>query len=458
VKKARLNFVRHRLRRPSAVMSVFAAVIVATLSIASSPAVANPATAPATPRVSQTAASAAVQLFASKVETLGAEHYGGSFAGAALTPSGVTEVYALPASDAGLVRAIKAINTHGYRVTFVATRRSYNQLNALTLRLIAANNSLKALGVTPTQGDPDPASGSIQVSVEAPTKAALAKLSADSDVRARIGAPIAAANYKSAVSALLSEKLGPGYTVESKYSQAATTGSSKSARRPVTPADRFTDSAPFFGGDQIVGDLSGILCTGGFFVTGNRSGHDFLLTAGHCGQTYPDTFIVPNSSALIGPLSTNYWVPGTTNDYLTIYAPGGGLPYVWANGTTIHPVAGSLLPALKVKMTFDGSKTGEVPFSTVVAVNATDMNVVDSNSGRTYNIYPVVQATPPGTSVTCQKGDSGGPAYQRTNSTPVYAIGTIAAFFGGPGVTIVCSAEQIGQETSNSNTTLMTSP
>jgi hypothetical protein len=193
-------------------------------------------------------------------------------------------------------------------------------------------------------------------------------------------------------------------------------------------------------------------------VRGNRTGRDFLLTAGHCGQKYPDTFIVPGSNALIGPLTTNFWVPGTTNDYLTIYTPGGGLPYVWANGTAIHPVAGSLLPALKVMMTFDGSVTGEVPHSTVTAVNATDLNVYDSNSRRTYNIYPVVQAIPPGRTVTCQQGDSGGPAYQRTSSTPVYAIGTIAAFYGAPGITILCSAEQIGQETFNSDTTLMRSP
>lgn len=94
----------------------------------------------------------------------------------------------------------------------------------------------------------------------------------------------------------------------------------------------------------------------------------------------------------------------------------------------------------------------------MTAVNATDFNIFDSNSGRTYNVYPVVQAAPPPGTVTCQKADSGGPAYLRTSSSPVDAIGTIAAFFGGPGITILCSAQQVRSEMAASSTTLMTAP
>jgi len=181
-----------------------------------------------------------------------------------------------------------------------------------------------------------------------------------------------------------------------------------------------------------------------------------LITAGHCSQFHSDDFDIYPTGTGVGPLSTNYWVPGTENDFLTIYVPDGAIPYVWGAGTSLHPVQAALLPAKGSAMTFNGAVTGEIPGNTVTAVNATDMNVEDSNSGRVYNIYPVVQATPPQSTVSCQKGDSGGPAYVRTPSSPVDAVGSIAAFFGGVGITLLCSAQQIGYEEAASNTTLMT--
>jgi hypothetical protein len=433
----------HRMRYYPVIASVFI-VISAMLSLASTPAVASSGAhhavatsgAPVTPSVD-------IQLFASKVETLGAEQYADSFAGAVLTPNGVTEVHVLPASDGGLISAIQAMNPSGYPVKVLAASRSYNQLNALSVKLIAAASSLGAHGVTLARSAPDPSTGSIQVTLEAPASSAVAALSAVPAAQKAVGGAVTSANYNAAASALLSSDLGPGFTVESQYSRTA-----------IPATDRFSDFAPFFGGDSIVGTFDKIACTGGFFVTGNLSGHSFLLTAGHCSTDFWDVI----NGTPIGQTSTNYWVPGSTNDFQTIYAKDGGLPYVWANGTAIHRVIGELLPAKGVEMTFDGARTGEVPHSTVTAVNATDFNVVDSNTGRKYNIYPVVQAKPPPGTVTCQLRDSGGPAYQRTSTNPVFAIGTIAAFFGGVGITILCSAEQIGAEEAASNTFLMTAP
>lgn len=432
-----------RLRRPPAALGLLIVIVSVILSSASLPAVANSMASHAMASyVAQVTPSVDIQLFASEVETLGAYHFADSFAGAVLTPAGVTEVYALPGSDGSLIRAIGAINPAGYPVEVLAARRSYNQLNALSARLIAVANGLKARGVTLTRSDPDPSTGSILVSLAAPTTSAIAALSAVPAVQERIGASMTAFNYIAGVSALLSRELGPGFTVESQYTGTA------------IAADRFTDGAPFYGGDSIIGLNHRIACTGGFFVKGNRSGHSFLLTAGHCST---DDWDMANGTG-IGPTSKNYWVPGSTNDFQTIYVPGGGLPYVWGNGTAIHRVAAWLLPAIGVQITFDGAKTGEVPHSRVTAVNATDFNIFDSNSGRTYDVYPVVQAAPPPGTVTCQRSDSGGPVYLRTSGSPVDAIGTIAAFFGGPGITILCTAQQIGSEMAASNTTLMTAP
>src|SRR5579875_3219501 len=72
------------------------------------------------------APSAGVQLFASKVETLGAKRYASSFAGAVLTPGGVTDVYAVPGADGGLSKAIDAINPSRYPVKVLAASRSYS--------------------------------------------------------------------------------------------------------------------------------------------------------------------------------------------------------------------------------------------------------------------------------------------------------------------------------------------
>ena len=89
----------------------------------------------------------AVGLFASEVETLGVEQYPGAFAGATLEPSGVTDVYAVAGSDAGLVSAVQALNTQGYPVQVVAVNRSYSQLMAITGELDLAHSHLLAEGI-----------------------------------------------------------------------------------------------------------------------------------------------------------------------------------------------------------------------------------------------------------------------------------------------------------------------
>ena len=82
-----------------------------------------------------------------EVQTLGVEQYPATFAGARLEPSGVTVVYAVAASDAGLVSAVQALNTQGYPVQVVAVSRSYSQLTAITDKLFQAHSHLQAMGI-----------------------------------------------------------------------------------------------------------------------------------------------------------------------------------------------------------------------------------------------------------------------------------------------------------------------
>src|SRR5580692_1757649 len=105
--------------------------------------------------------SAAAQMFADHVQTLGETSYANSFAGVSITPSGATEVYAIAGSDAHLVSAIKAIDTAGYPVQFIGVSRSYNQLNELANQLMAENAHFLKIGIKLVQSEPDPASSSL---------------------------------------------------------------------------------------------------------------------------------------------------------------------------------------------------------------------------------------------------------------------------------------------------------
>jgi len=261
------------LRSRNVVVGMSTAVLMAMLSFVAGPAGASPDAPHADRGQSQGAASITVQLFASKVETLGAAHYADSFAGAVITPAGLTKVYALTASDGPLIHAIDAMNHSQYPVEVIAALRSFNQLNALSAELTAANNTLKAHGVVVSQASPDPETGSITVNVVQPTASAIMALSADQNVRTRIGTAITTANYQAAASALLNEEVGQGFTVESQYLPTATIPDGKVTAATIsdgkramaaTSLSRTSDKPPFAGGDYIFGNVSGIPCTGSF--------------------------------------------------------------------------------------------------------------------------------------------------------------------------------------------------
>jgi hypothetical protein len=154
---------------------LFVAVVGGCL-LASAAAVTPSVAATPTVRAAEREPSAAVQLFASEVETLGADRFPNVFSGATLTSAGVTDVYTRLASDVRLVDSIKRINKAKYPVDIIGVSRSYNQLNALSAALLAANAHLLKIGIDLSQSSPDPASGSVLVIVKAPTKARISAL------------------------------------------------------------------------------------------------------------------------------------------------------------------------------------------------------------------------------------------------------------------------------------------
>lgn len=154
---------------------------------------------------------ATVDLFADEVETLGVKQYPATFAGATLKPSGVTVVYAVAASDAKLVSAVQALNTHGYPVQVVAVQRSYSQLMAISDKLFRAHSHLQAEGINLSEWGPDPKSGTVAVTLLKPTASDMSALAS-----AR-GVPVTSSNYRDETSAVLEQQAGAGITVQSQY-------------------------------------------------------------------------------------------------------------------------------------------------------------------------------------------------------------------------------------------------
>jgi hypothetical protein len=363
--------------------------------------------------------SAAVDLFASEVETIGVEHYPTTFAGATLEPTGVTDIYAVAASDAKLVSAVNALDTHGYPVKVVAVKRSYSKLMSISGKLLRAYSHLRAKGINLAQFGPDPASGTVKVTLRKPTASGMSALASAQ------GAPVASSNYRDEASAVLKQQAGAGITLRSQYA----TGS------PVV-ASRDGDTAPYFDGDQIYHVGAGVTCTSGFNMVGSGGG-DYMVTAGHCGSGTWKTH-----ASTIGNTSLNYLTATSGNDFQITYLSGAGLGIVWTNGTNTAPVTGALFPAVGVPITFNGSVTGEVRGVTVQATSQ-NASVYDPSTNTTFVVTnQAIAKSAPGI-VCAQPGDSGGPVYSHTPGANVLAVGIIEATSPNPDGTDTCFATQI---------------
>ena len=388
--------------------------------------------------------SAAVDLFGSEVETLGVEHYPATFAGATLEPTGVTEVYAVAGSDAGLVSAVQALNTQGYPVQVVAVDRSYSQLMAITDKLFRAYSHLLAEGIYLSQFGPDPASGTVTVTMYEPTASNMSTLASAQ------GAAVTSSNYRDEASAVLEQQAGAGITLQSQY-----------AAYSFVPVGRNNDTPPYYDGDQIYNLGAGLMCTSGFNMVGS-AGNDYMITAGHCGSANWKT-----QAVTIGPTTHNYLTATSGNDFQTIGigplgVESGGLGYTWTNGSNTAPVSGALIPAKGVPITFNGAKTGEIRGNTVEAT--TSIQCTKTGEPETGNqpfcVTNQTLAYNPNGLIPCMKSDSGGPVYSHTPGTDVEAIGIIT--FGSvdqnnnPGP--YCSATQIDHIAFITNTALITEP
>ena len=371
-------------------------------------------------------------IFADQVQTLGQNSYPNSFAGAELNAQGQVIVYAVASDDTALLSDIAALNQDRYPVVISPTSLSYNQLDTLNNEITANVPQLATDGVQIESSAPDPASGTVTVTLMQPG------IQATSALAQTIGTPVSSSNYIASATTLLTERF-TDVSIDPVYGS------------PAFAAGRTNDTSPFSGGDQIYGGQYNAKCTSGFPVIDNGNGNIYMLGSGHCGNG--KWYANPSKTTYLGAVSKLYWRNTYEDDFSTIYVnTQSTTANVWANGTSYHTINGQIVPAINTPMTFDGATSGEVPGNNVTAVDATIDNVYSSLCQCYYNIKYEIEAQNPSGTTICQGGDSGGPTYVREPTNPyAYAVGSITAYYTNS----FCAAEEIGDELSHSDTSLI---
>lgn len=330
---------------------------------------------------------------------------------------GTVTVYVTSAGRARMASALsKAVgppSVGGYDLKEVA--HSFASLEALTMRLFADEKSLKNNGIDMVSWGPDIASNTVMVKI---------------------------ANYTSSAAQSLERQYGGTSWLTVAPAQ---------KHLPTRTANRYYDSPYFYNGDRVLfnNNFSGTKCTAAFAYTGNNSGNIFSTTAGHCGGS--SVWTNYNNHYKMGNISTNYFSSSSGWDMESFHCECA-YP-IWYEGPSIgtsqgylHNVAGTCYCGVGSYVTMDGATTGEVGDNKVVQVNFCykfNDGITTCHLNYAYN--------PNGYTI-CQGGDSGGPAYQRSSTSNVYATGLIVGTDFGDD----CYYHLIGAVMSKVNGTLIT--
>jgi hypothetical protein len=258
---------------------------------------------------------------------------------------------------------------------------------AITEQLAADSASLAKDGVSLSYWGPDPKSGKVAVHL---------------------------AHYTDAARRVLLARYGNAIVVDRK-----------SAPRFI-PLDRYNDSPPFHGGDQIYDATANATCTEGPLVLGTGSGTPYMITAGHCtagdgdristGNNWTEGYVA-NRRCAVNSIDaarvSAYW----SYSYYIFGGPAGPMssPPAYKEDGSAFPQPGDLV-------TSDGSQSGEITGLTVDAVN---QMIRGTDCGT-----PIIEVTLFHGSSGCPliQGDSGGPMMQHEGGTnSVKIVGIIAA-------------------------------
>ncbi|MCK9895428.1 S1 family peptidase [Frankia sp. AgB32] len=187
--------------------------------------------------------------------------------------------------------------------------------------------------------------------------------------------------------------------------------------------DRIVDSAPWYGGDRIVGPVGA--CTSGFSVFDNQH-RTFNTTAGHCGYgTY-----LQGGHPYGRTINANYYDDGPTDAQIISTYPASAAGRIWTTQNGSNPVKGWINNQIGGnKVCANGSFSGEHCGG---RINATDQCLYFDDAARTICHLDTVYS--PGFQTV--GGDSGGPVYNHAGVTAdsgpdIYARGLVTGAYNG---------------------------
>jgi hypothetical protein len=371
-----------------------APALAATLAAAPNAGAANAPSAPTPPRADRAAANHATSDVGAAVDRAGA------FAGIRLAEDhGAVEVY-VTGRDPHLEASARAA-AGDVPVRFTVVRHSYASLKALAARVDADVRWFEAQGVRVTHFGVKDSQNSVVVGVEdlTPAKAA-----------------VVARRYPN-----LPVTTMPGHMA-------------------VDASSRLDDSAPWNGGDLMSPDGEDNDCTVGPAVK-NSSGHEYLLTAGHC-------FRLSGSSGYIyrvfqGSDQVSYDDP-VLMGYAKAENPGSGVtgfdlgvidPYAGASGlvwktsypttvSTAKPQRGTFRAYENTDVCFSGGYSGQYCDGSITYF---DWTYTQKDGGKVHHANLAYSAP----SILAGVGDSGGPVYQQRTDGEIYIAGVILSMYSG---------------------------
>lgn len=267
----------------------------------------------------------------------------------------------LPAVSAAL-----AAVTAGTPFDVVPAKYSQADLDALTVKLNEAAAGLTAAGVNMTSWGPDLVRDTVTVHL---------------------------AQYDAASAAKITSQF-PGQPIfVDPVSQGA------------VASGRAADSAPWFGGDKIVGSLA---CSSSFGFHDNAS-HYYTVTAAHCGYN-PGTVYYQNG-AKFGTVTSYQW-GGSNTDAALVQTNGSTSSYVWADPNQTSRAITSVAASDPVGglICTDGAAALEV---CSVRIDGTGQTVTYNN----HTITGAVAAHSLQGLGAFAEGNSGGPVYTATGTT-----------------------------------------
>lgn len=211
----------------------------------------------------------------------------------------------------------------------------------------------------------------------------------------------------------------------------------------VDASTRQVDTAPFWGGDRIVGS-NGESCSGGF-AAHSPSGHTYLITAAHCGAV-GTTWTNGNGSALVGTLAYTdlIYERGAYDASIIDTNPNGGsagdvYDGAWNDSTGFHKrVTGTMTEVAGNYVCMSGSFSGVVCNAKVVATGQPS----SCDSGYAcFKDFVEQQGHLP----LAGNGDSGGPVFGLdANSQDLAAATIVSITTGSPYQTSTCQGVPAG--------------